>query len=82
MRTLAIATFALSLLGSGAAFADAIEVGSASQAPVFAVESGNTADISDIGSASRAPVFSGLAGNGQIVTDVGTASRAPVFLGN
>jgi|GEM_PF-6211685 hypothetical protein len=40
MRTLTIATLALSLLGSSAAFADTIQVGTAHQPPVFATVSG------------------------------------------
>jgi|GEM_PF-1341199 len=79
MRTIALAAFALSLLTSGAAFADAIQIGNANQAPVFAVRSGNTALITDVGSASRAPVFAATSGNGQIVTEIGSAKRAPVF---
>ena len=80
MRTLALATLALSLLGSGAAFADVIQTGTASRAPVFAPESGNTAAVTDIGSATQAPAFAYTSGKAVVVTDIGSASRAPVFM--
>jgi opacity protein-like surface antigen len=79
MRSLALAAFALTLATSGAAFADAIQVGNAHQAPVFATQSGNTTLVTGIGTANTAPVFAATAGNGQVVIDVGTAKRAPVF---
>jgi hypothetical protein len=78
MRTLAFATLAFSLI-SGVAFADAIEVGNANKAPVFAIVSGDTSTVIDEGSASRAPVFDHAAGSGTLVTEIGTASRAPSF---
>jgi hypothetical protein len=79
MRTLAYATLAFSLITSGAAFADAIEVGSASHAPVFATESGNSSNVVDVGSAHRAPVFAYPSGNIGGVIEIGNASHAPVF---
>jgi hypothetical protein len=79
MRTLAYATLAFSLISSGAAFADAVEIGNASHAPVFATVSGNASDVVDAGSASRAPVFAHRSGNSGDVIEIGTASHAPVF---
>ena len=79
MRTLALAAFVASLAISGSAFADAIQTGTASRAPVFAVASGNAAAVTDIGSASRAPAFASTVGTGQVVVQTGTATHAPVF---
>ena len=78
MRTIALATLAFSLI-SGAAFADAIQVGNANQAPVFATNSGDTSDVVDVGTANQAPVFDYPSGNTSTVIQVGTANRAPVF---
>jgi len=79
MRTITLAAFALSLLGSGTAFADVVQIGSATRAPVFAVTSGTSAAVADIGTAWRAPLFAVTSGNGHVLTDIGSASRAPMF---
>ena len=81
MRTLAFATLAFSLISGGAAFADAIQVGDANQAPVFATVSGDTSDVTDVGNAHQAPVFDERSGDATVVTQVGSANRAPVFGG-
>jgi len=79
MRTLVFATMALSMLGSGAAFADATQIGDANQAPVFATVSGDTSAVIDVGNASQAPVFGQVSGNAATVTEIGNANHAPVF---
>jgi hypothetical protein len=79
MRTLAFATLAFSLISGSAAFADSIQTGDASQAPVFATAPGDTSDVADVGSANRPPVFDHAYGSGTLVTQVGNANRAPEF---
>jgi hypothetical protein len=79
MRTIALAAFAISLLGSSAAFADATVIGTAHSAPVFAVPSGNTSVVPDVGTANRAPVFALPSGTSGDVIEIGTAHIAPIF---
>jgi hypothetical protein len=79
MRPLALAAFAISLLGSSAAFADAIVVGTAHIPPVFAVPSGNSSLVADVGNAAYAPVFAFPSGNTGDTIEIGTAHIAPVF---
>lgn len=79
MRTIALAAFAMSLIGSGAAYAEVLEIGSASHAPVFATTSGNSSYVVDAGSAHRAPVFAYPSGTSGDVIEIGNAHTAPVF---
>jgi hypothetical protein len=79
MRTFALAAFAISLVGSGAAYADALVVGNAKIAPVFANPSGDTSLVVDAGTANRAPVFAVRSGTTGDVIEIGNASTAPVF---
>jgi hypothetical protein len=79
MRTIALAAFAVSLIGSSAAYADALVTGTAKIPPVFAVPSGNTSYVVDAGSASRAPVYAYPSGTSGDVIEIGNAHSAPVF---
>ena len=67
------------MISSGAAYADALVVGTAHIAPVFATASGNTSDVVDVGTANHAPVFAYPSGNIGGVIEIGNASHAPVF---
>ena len=79
MRIFVLTSCALSLLTSGTALADAVQVGTAHRAPAFAQPSNVSARVVDIGTASRAPLYAVTSGNGPMIVKVGSASHAPTY---